>query len=388
MYDFDRIVERRHTNSVKYDGQYAHLETIPMWVADMDFETLPEVKEALLKRAQHGIFGYAGISDEHYQSVIDWMKRRHHFHIQKEWIVTTPGVVTALKLAVRCLTDVNDKVMILKPVYYPFDMSIELNQREIVECPLIYQNGEYNCDFELFEKTIVEHQVKMFILCNPHNPIGKVWSYDELKTIGDICLKHHVYIVSDEIHMDFVYKGYTHIPLYNVDERLKDIAIICTAPSKTFNLAALQISHIMIANDNIRKAFLKEKQASGVNDPNIFGLDACQAAYTYGDQWVDELVDYLAGNAQLVDEFIKKRLPKLHLIKPQGLYLLWIDARDLGLDIKELEAFMLEKAHLWLDEGYIFGTGGEGFERMNIACPRSIVQRALEQLEEAIKKFK
>jgi len=386
MYNFDRIINRRGTNSEKYDGKYAQdPRVIPMWVADMDFETLPEIKKALVKRAEHGIFGYAYPTDEYYQAVIGWMKERHHFHIEKEWIVTTPGVVTALKLAVKAFTKKDDKIMIMQPVYYPFHASIVMNERVIVECPLDFDGERYECDFDKFERTIVENDVKMFILCNPHNPIGRVWRKDELKQIGDICLKHHVIVVSDEIHMDFVYEGFKHIPFYNVDEAYKDFTIICTAPSKTFNLAALQTSNILIANEELRRQFVKEKDAAGIHDPNIFGLEACQAAYTYGAKWVDELVDYLQGNIDYMRQFIAERLPEIKVISPEGLYLVWVDMRSLGMTKEELEDFMLHKAFLWLDEGYIFGTGGEGFERFNIACPRSVLQKALEQLEKAIK---
>ncbi len=386
MYNFDKVIERRHTNSVKYDGEKMKDSLmIPMWVADMDFETLPEVKEALLKRAEHGIFGYAGVSDNYCQAVINWMETRHHFHIQKEWIVPTPGVVTALKLAVRALTKPEDHIMIMKPVYYPFDISINVNGRQVVECPLVLENNQYTCDFHLFEKNIVENDVKMFILCNPHNPIGKVWTKDELYQMGMICKKHHVYVISDEIHMDFVYQGHVHVPFYNVDESFKDFTINCTAPSKTFNLAALQTSNIIIADEKMREAFIKEKDASGVNNPNIFGLDACEAAYTYGAKWVDELIEYLSGNIDYMIQFFKERLPEIKVIQPEGLYLVWVDMRSLNMSHEELEAFMLNQAHLWLDEGYIFGTGGEGFERFNVACPREILKNALEQLEKAIR---
>jgi len=389
MYNFDKEIERRHTNSVKFDGDKAqNPDMIPMWVADMDFETLPEVKEALVKRAEHGVFGYAAVTDSYYQAVINWLNKRHHFHVEKDWIVTTPGIVTALKLAVRAFTKENDKVLIMKPVYYPFDFSIDWNHRTIVECPLIFEDNHYTCDFELFEKTIVDNDVKMFIFCNPHNPIGKVWTREELYQIGTICKKHHVIIVSDEIHMDFIYQGHQHIPFYNVDESFKDMTVICTAPSKTFNLAALQTSNIIIADEKLRQLFVDEKNASGVNDPNIFGLDACEAAYTYGEQWVDELVEYLQGNIDFMRDFLETRLPDLKLIEPEGLYLIWVDMRSLGMNKDELEDFMLNKAHLWLDEGYIFGTGGEGFERFNLACPRQVLKRALLQLEKAIKELK
>lgn len=386
MYNFDKVINRKQTNSIKYDREKAQdSRIIPMWVADMDFETLPEVKEALLKRAEHGIFGYAAPTENYYQAVINWMKDRHHFDIQKEWIVPTPGIVTALKLAVRAYTHPSDKIMIMKPVYYPFDASINLNGRTVVECPLLFDGEQYTCDFELFEKQIIDNHVKMFILCNPHNPIGRVWTRDELYQMGKICQKHHVYVISDEIHMDFTYKNHNHVAFYNVDESFKDFTIICTAPSKTFNLAALQTSNIVIANEEMRKMFVDEKNASGVNDPNIFGLDACEAAYTYGAKWVDELLVYLQGNIDYMKDFFAEHLPDIKVIDPQGLYLVWVDMRSLGMNNEELEEFMLKKAYLWLDEGYIFGTGGAGFERFNVACPRSILKQALEQLEKAIK---
>ena len=388
MYDFDKIIERKGTNSVKYDGDKAqNAGMIPMWVADMDFETLPEVKAALIKRAEHGIFGYAAVTDDYYQAVINWMKDRHDFDVLKEWIVCTPGVVTALKLAVKAFTKENDNVMIMKPVYYPFDASIKLNDRNVIECPLVL-NEDYSCDYELFEKTIVDHDVKMFILCNPHNPIGKVWKKEELYNIGMICKKHGVIVVSDEIHMDFVYEGNKHIPFYNVDESFKEFAIICSAPSKTFNLAALQTSNIIIANETLREEFKKVKNINGVNDPNIFGLEACQAAYTYGHQWVDELLVYLQGNIDFMISFFKEYMPEVKVIKPEGLYLIWVDMRALGLNDAELESFLLDNAKLWLDEGYIFGTGGSGFERFNVACPKATLEKALIQLRDAYYEIK
>lgn len=385
MYDFDKVIERKGTNSSKFELNHQEdKELIPMWVADMDFETLPEIKEALIKRAEHGIFGYAMVNDAYYEAVISWMKRRHQFDVKKEWIVTTPGVVTALKVSVRAYTKENDAIMIMKPVYYPFDFSIELNHRKIIECPLDFDGNEYTCHFELFEKNIIENNVKMFILCNPHNPIGKVWTQEELLQIGNVCKKHHVIVVSDEIHMDFIYKNNQHIPFYNVDESFKEFTIICSAPSKTFNLASLHTSNIIIANKELKEMFEKEKLASGIGDPNIFGLDACKAAYTYGDKWVDELVDYLQDNIDFMINFFKERLPQFKVVQPQGLYLVWVDMRSLDLNKDELEELMLKKAHLYLDEGYIFGTGGVGFERFNVACPRNVLERALIQLEKAI----
>lgn len=384
MYDFDRIISRKGTSSAKYDMKYTNDEKIiPMWVADMDFEVLPEIKEALIKRAEQGIYGYSFPSDAYYQAVIDWMARRHHFHVEKEWIVCTGGVVPAIKLAVQAYTKKEDAVLIMKPIYYPFDASIKDNERKIVECPLVFENGSYSLDYEVFEKKIVENEVKAFILCNPHNPIGKVWNRDDLKKMGLICKKHGVIVISDEIHMDFLYPGHEHVSFYEVDPSFKEFSLVCTAPSKTFNLAGLQDSNIIIADKKMRDRFIQVKTKNGVTDPNIFGLVACQAAYTYGDRWVDELLAYLQGNIQYMKEFFAKHLPMLKVVDPEGLYLVWVDCRGFGMDAKELEDFMLHKAHVWLDEGYIFGQGGEGFERFNLACPRLTLERALHQIKEA-----
>ncbi len=391
MYNFDEVVERKGTHSIKWDEIRAKgypEDMIPMWVADMDFKTLPDIQEAIMKRAEHSIYGYTSISDSYYEAVMNWMKKRHQFTVEKDWIVTTPGVVTALKIAVLSYTKENDAIIINKPVYYPFDFSIENNGRKVIENPMIYKDGMYVMDYEDFEQKIIDHDVKMFILCNPYNPIGKVWTKEELKKIGDICKKHHVLVVADEIHQDFVYKGYSHIPFYNVDESYKDFSIICTAPSKTFNLAGLQTSNIIIANEKLRKKFVATKENSGVTNPNIFGLIACETAYTKGAKWVDELVEYLESNIDFMIDFFKEHMPQCKVIRPQGLYLVWVDFTALEMDHEALEKFMLEDAHLWLDEGYIFGTGGAGFERFNVACPRSILKTALERLAKSIKTLK
>ncbi len=385
MYNFDQINERHNTNSIKYDeGPAKNKDIIPMWVADMDFEVLPEIKEALIKRAEHGIFGYAKVTDEYKKAVQSWMKTRHDFEIDTDWIVTTPGVVTALRLAIQAYTKENDNVLILRPVYHPFEYTVVQSGRTVVECPLNIEKN-YEIDFDVFEKLIITHNVKLFILCNPHNPIGKVWKKEDLLKIGTICKKHNVIIVSDEIHMDFVYPGHIHIPFYNVEESFKDIAVICTAPSKTFNLASLHTSNIVIANPQLKEAFIEVKNKNGVGDPNIFGLDACQAAYTYGHQWVDELVLYLHNNMTYMQDYIENHIPQIHMIKPEGLYLAWIDMRELGLSNDELHDFMLNEAKIWVNDGYVFGLGGDGFIRVNVATPLSNLMKALKQLEEAIK---
>lgn len=384
MYNFDKINERHNTNSIKYDeGPARNTEVIPMWVADMDFEVLPEIKDALIKRAEHGIFGYAKVTDEYKNAVKSWMKTRHDLQIDNDWIVTTTGVVTALRLAVQAYTKKDDHVLILRPVYHPFEYTVVQSGRKVIDCPLDIENN-YELDFELFEQLIVEHDVKMFILCNPHNPIGKVWDKEDLYKMGMILKKHNVIVVSDEIHMDFVYNNKKHIPFYNVDESFKEFSIICTAPSKTFNLASLHTSNILIANEKMRERFVEVKTHNGVGDPNIFGIEACQAAYTYGHQWVDELVEYISENMNVMYNYIEEHIPSIHMVKPDGLYLAWVDMRKLNMSNDELHNFMIEKAKVWVNDGYIFGQGGDGFIRVNVATPREVLLKGLKQLADAI----
>lgn len=388
MYNFDEMVNRFDTDSIKWDllKEKEHgEEIIPMWVADMDFKVLPEVRMALEKRLSHEIYGYSLIGDDYLDAVVNWMKTRHDWKIEKDWIVTTPGVVSALAIAVNSFTQKGDAVIIQKPVYYPFDRVISMNDRVIIENPTKFCEDHYEIDFEDFEKKIIENNVKMYILCNPYNPIGKVWTYDELKRIGDICKKHNVIVAADEIHHDFVYEGYKHIPFYEVDPSYKEFSIVCTAPSKTFNLAGMQTSNIIIANEEMRQKFNDTKTASGVNDASFLGRLACQTAYTYGAKWVDELIAYLKGNLDFMTAYLEENLPQVKVIQPQGLYLVWVDFRSLGMSHEDLEKFMLEKAKVWLDEGYIFGNGGAGFERFNIAMPRALLEKALKQIVEAVK---
>lgn len=387
MYNFDKIINRKGTNCNKYDNEkiYNDSKMIPLWVADMDFETLPEIQDALKKVVDQKIYGYTSTSKDYFDSIINWMKRRHNFIIEKDWIVPANGVITGLRLAIQTFTKKDDHVLIMKPVYYPFDRSILINDRKVVECPLILTNGHYECDFELFEQKIIQNNVKLFILCNPHNPVGRVWHQDELYKMGKICQKHNVYVVTDEIHMDFIHPGNKHIPFYNVDESFKDFSIVCTSPSKTFNIAGIQVANMIIANKKIKDRFLKLRSEAGISNPNIFALAACKAAYQYGDKWVNELTNYIYDNLKYMESFFEKELPQLKIIKPEGLYLVWVDMRSLNMNEKDLEQFMLNKAHLWLDEGYVFGTGGNGFERFNIACPRKILKKALEQLAKAVK---
>lgn len=390
MYNFDEIIDRKGTDSTKWDQNEQKgfdPDVLPMWVADMDFKTLPEVTQRLNEIVNRGIYGYTVAPERYYQAVINWMKTRHNFDVKKEWITNSPGVVSALKIAINAYTNEGDAIIMQKPVYYPFDMSVEANNRVVVENPMIYKDGHYEVDFADFEQKIIDHQVKMFILCNPYNPIGKVWTKEELYTLGQICKKHNVFVVSDEIHMDFVFKGHKHIPFFTVDESFKDFSIICSAPSKTFNLAGLQTSNIIIANEELKKRFDDCKNAHGITGYSLFGMEACYAAYTYGAQWVDELIEYISANIDYMEKYIQEKMPQLKVIRPEGLYLVWVDFSALGMNHEELEQFMLNKAKLWLDEGYIFGTGGAGFERFNVACPRATLEKALQQIEKAIQEL-
>ena len=382
-YDFDKVTDRRGTNSLKYDFAVERGKPkgiLPLWVADMDFPVAEEITQGLKRAVNHGIYGYSEAKDSYFQAVADWMSRYHGWEVQKEWLVKTPGVVFAIAAAIRAFTKEGDGVLIQNPVYYPFREVIEDNDRRLVDNTLVEENGGYTMDLEDFERKILENRVKLFILCNPHNPVGRVWTREELSAVAEICLKHGVLVISDEIHHDFVYPGYEHTVFATIDDRLKDVTITCTAPSKTFNLAGLQVSNIFIANEALRKQFCKEIARTGYSQLNTLGLVACECAYRGGGEWLAELKQYLKGNLEYVREYLKEKLPKVHIVEPEGTYLLWLDFRELGLSGRELENLIVNQAGLWLDAGDIFGACGEGFERVNIACPRAILKEALDRL--------
>lgn len=387
-YNFDEIIDRKNTNSIKYDfaAERGKPEDIlPLWVADMDFRTPSPVIEALVKAAQHGIFGYSDTKEEYFWSVYNWYNTRFNWSVKREWLVKTPGVVYAIATAIRALTDEGDAVMIQQPVYYPFSDLILANQRKLINNPLIYKNGKYYMDFEDFEEKIIKHKVKIFILCSPHNPVGRVWTKEELTRVGDLCIKHNVMVISDEIHGDFTYKGIKHFVFADLKPEYLNNSIICTAPSKTFNLAGLQVSNIFIPNRDIRKKFKEEMKRTGYSQLNTMGLIACQAAYEHGAPWLEELKEYLEGNLEFIRNFLAERLPQIKIVEPEGTYLVWLDCRALNLCEEELEDLIVNKAKLWLDGGTMFGREGEGFQRINIACPRVILEKAFLQLEEGIK---
>lgn len=388
MNKFDEIIDRHNTNSEKYDftverGKPADI--LPLWVADMDFRAPEEVLDALHQAVSHGIFGYSEVKSDYYEVIANWFTRFFQWTPKEEWLIKTPGVVFAINAAIRGLTKENDAILIQTPVYYPFGNSVIQNNRKLVKNELVYQNGHYEIDFTDFEKKIADNQVKMFILCSPHNPVGRVWTKEELGKIAEICTRYQVLVVSDEIHCDFTYEGHPHTVFADISKEMEEQCVICTAPSKTFNLAGLQTSNIFIPNAELRE---KVKEAifcgTGYAEINILGLVACKAAYEKGDRWLGELKEYLRENLDYVRDFLATRIPQIHLVEPEGTYLIWLDCSALGLTDAELEDFIVNKAKLWLDGGNMFGEHCGQFERVNMTCPRSVLQKALEQLEAAV----
>ncbi|MDR2356255.1 MAG: pyridoxal phosphate-dependent aminotransferase, partial [Clostridiales Family XIII bacterium] len=386
-YNFDEIIERRNTNSLKYDFAAARGmpdDLLPLWVADMDFRAPPCVLSALHTVAEHGIFGYSMPQNDWFGASLDWFSTHFDFAIEREWIVQSPGVVCALGTAVRAFTNEGDGVLIQRPVYYPFSRMIRLNKRRIVNSPLLLENGAYRIDFEDFERKLIRERVKLFILCSPHNPVGRVWRREELARLGALCQRHGCLIVSDEIHCDFVFPGHKHTMLARLSDELADSVVTCTSPSKSFNLAGLQVSNIIIRNETLRRKFSEEMHRAGLDEINIFGLAACRAAYESGGDWLRALRDYLSGNLSFLRDFLREELPQLRLVEPEGTYLVWLDCRGLGLSPDALDALIVQKAGLWLDGGTMFGEEGAGFQRVNIACPRATLTRALYRLKNAL----
>ena len=390
-YNFDEIIDRRNTDCLKYDfaverGKPADI--LPLWVADMDFRTAPGIIERAVADAEFGIYGYTESKDDYFQAVASWYQNYFDWKVEKKWLVKTPGIVFAIGVAIQALTREGDGVMIQQPVYYPFGEVIKDSGRKLVDNTLVLKDGHYEIDFEDFEEKIAQNHVKLFVLCSPHNPVGRVWTLDELRKMGEICLKHDVKVVSDEIHSDFVYEGRKHYVFTTVVPAFEEISIICTAPSKTFNLAGLQVSNIFIPNAQIRKSFLRQMSAVGYSQVNMIGLHECQAAYETGREWLEELKIYLKDNLDFVRTYLEENLPQIKLIEPEGTYLIWLDCRALGLPEEKLEHLIVHEAKLWLDSGAIFGDVGEGFERINIACPRVVLKEALERLNRAVSGLK
>ncbi len=391
--DFDTVIERRHTNSLKYDfaverrvikpGEDPY-SLLPLWVADMDFKTSSFIQDELIRAAEYGIFGYSEPKEDYYEAVKSFYRRRHNYNIEdRKWIIKVPGVMFALGMAIKAFTKEGDAILIQQPVYMHFADAIINNDRKVVSNDLVYgEDGRYHIDFEDFEKKIVENNIKLFLLCSPHNPVCRVWTCEELTRLGEICLKHNVIVVSDEIHSDFVFEG-THTVFGSISEELADNSIIVTAPTKTFNLAGIQIAHAFIKNPSIRRAFRKQIFATGYSQVSIQGIVSAQAAYSKGDVWLDALLKYIKGNIDFTDKFIKENLKGVKLVPMEATYLAWIDFNGTGLSPDEIQDRIRNKARLWLNNGIFFGNNGEGFQRLNLACPRCILVEALNRLKAA-----
>lgn len=381
--DFDTVIDRKGTRSLKYDFAVRRgkpKDVLPLWVADMDFQTSSYITDALEDMVKHGVFGYSESEEHYFGAVQNWMERHYNWHVKESWMTKTPGIVFALAMAVKAYTQENDAVLIQPPVYYPFKEVVEDNHRRLVNNTLVLDgDGTYTIDYEDFEKKIIEENVKLFILCNPHNPVGRVWTKEELERLGDICLKHGVFVVSDEIHADFVFER-KHTVFSEVKEAYRDISMICTSPSKTFNIAGLQISNIFISNPEKATAFRRQVAAAGYSQVGLPGLVACEAAYRHGDEWLEGVLAYIKANAEFTRAYLQEHLPRVKMTKLEGTYLVWLDFRDYGLTDKELDEKILNQAGLWLDSGAVFGKCGEGFQRINIACPRKTLQQALDRL--------
>ena len=381
--DFDRIIDRKNTRCLKYDFAVKRgmpEDVLPLWVADMDFETSSYIEDALTERVKEGIFGYSDVQTPYFEIIRDWMIRHHDWEPQEKWLIKTPGVVFALAMAVKAYTDPGDKVLLQQPVYYPFSEVITDNGREVVSNDLVLtEDGTYKIDFADFEQKIIANGIKLFLLCSPHNPVGRVWTKEELEKIGDICVKHGVTVVSDEIHNDFIWEG-THTVFAGIKKEFADISVTCTSPSKTFNLASMLISNIFIPNQILRRKFCKEMDRAGISQLSVLGLVATEAAYAHGDEWYAAMKNYVRDNIAFARAYVEENLPGVRMIDTQGTYLIWLDFRQTGLTVEQLDHKIIYEAGLWLDSGKIFGKTGEGFERINVACPRAVLQEALDRI--------
>ena len=388
-YDFGTLINRANTGSSKWEqmktwNQNVSENVIPFSVADMELKNPPQIIEGLKSYLDKTILGYTGPTDAYLEAVSEWMRRRHHWKIQADWILGSSGVVQAFFTAIRALTQPGDGVIIMTPVYYPFYTAIERNGRTVVKNSLINTGSTYLIDFDDLEKKAQDPRNKILLFCSPHNPIGRVWTKEELTKVGEICLRNNILIISDEIHFDLIMPGHQHTVFASLSEELANRIITCTAPSKTFNLAGMQTSNIIIQNKAIREAYIKEGEAQGAFSLNILGYKACEIAYTECEDWLDELIQLVYHNHLELKAYIEANLPQIKVYDLEGTYLQWMDFRELGLDKKALEDLLHSKAELFFDEGYIFGDEGIGFERMNIACPTKILMQALERLEAVI----
>jgi len=386
IYDFDEIVPRERTNCVKYDGRkgiFGTADVIPMWVADMDFRAPDFIVKALKKRADHEIYGYTFQSDRFYDSVINWAWKRHGWKIRREWMLFTPGVVPALALSVMSIAKPGDKVVIQPPVYTPFFTAISPLDRRISSNALVLKEGGYLMDLDDLEKKF-RGGARLLLFSNPHNPVGRVWKRKELVDLGNLCAKYGVTVMSDEIHSDLVYKPNRHLPLASVSKKFRDFVVTAISPSKTFNIAGLSSSVVIIPNPEIREKFSRMSHAMHLHMGNLFGLTAFEAAYTHGAPWLDQLLKYLAGNLRFVIEYLGLNVPSVRVIVPEGTYLVWLDFRQLGLPEKALCNLLVRKGKVGLSDGAIYGREGKGFMRLNIACPRAVLKKAMAGIMAAV----
>ncbi len=387
-YSFDELFERKGTDCIKHDAVEAFLgagDVIPMWVADMDFRTPPFIVDALRQRIEHEVYAYTMRGQGYYDSLTGWLKRRHQWEVPAEAVLFSPGVVPAINMAVLAFTRPGDRILTQPPVYFPFFSAVKDHGRELVYNPLVLDRGRLCMDFDHLEKEM-KAGIKMFVLCNPHNPGGSVWTREELLRLAGLCLRYEVLMVSDEIHCDLVFKPFKHLPLATLSEEVAARCITLTAPSKTFNLSGLSTASVIITDEALRKTYKATLDPLHIGGGNIAGNVASQAAYANGDDWVDQLNEYLSGNLDLMEDYFQQYIPRVKMLRPEATFLVWLDCRDLGLDDEQLNRFFLEKARLGLNRGDMFGPGGSGFMRMNIGCPRATLIRALEQLREAVGK--
>ena len=386
-FNFDKIIDRTNNFSAKWSEMNKNFGTndlLPMWVADMDFLTAPCVMEALKDRLEQGIFGYTTRPSSYNESIVNWLDNRFSWKINQEWLMFSPAVITSISLLIQNLTQKNDKIMIQEPVYSPFHSIVESNERNLVISPLVkLDDGSYVMDYEDIESKIKD--VKVFILCNPHNPVGRVWTREELTRLGEICLKHNVLIISDEIHSDIILKNHKHTPFASISKEFRENTITCMAPTKTFNLAGLQSSFLVISNPYYYEVMDKAFSILDIKRNNAFSLVATEAAYNYGEDWLYELIKYIEDNVDFAIDYIKNHIPQLKVKKPEGTYLLWVDFSNLNVDKKDLKNALINKGRIALSDGSSFGIGGDGYYRINLACPRSMVLEGLKRIEFAIK---
>lgn len=389
-YDFDTPIDRRGTSSVKWDNldkSFGVDDILPMWVADMDFSCPKAIMDSIERRNSHGVFGYTTRPESLHESVVNWMKTRHEWDIKKEWLLYSPGVVTSLNLATMFFTEPGDSIIIQSPVYPPFYAAVENHDRIVASNSLVEKDGSYSIDFEDLEKKMADG-CKTMILCSPHNPVGRVWTRDELERIGALCEKYGVLLVSDEIHSDLIYPEYRHISIATISKYVEQNSITCIAPSKTFNIPGLSLSAVIIPNPELRARFQRAIDSVGISMSNVFGITAMEAAYTHGEEWLDSLIPYLKGNLIYLLEFFDRYIPEIKVVRPQGTYLVWLDCRGLNMDGETLHRFIAQEAGVGLVKGVDFGSEGEGFMRMNIACPRPTLEEGLERIHKAVKKWR